>query len=192
MEDPEEIEPSEKKATMEGYHNFRKDELSIQIEEKKDEKQTFYVKSEIFFDKVEKAIRSALKQFKSKLKKPSSKKDTKGRHQDISKKLYNQQRRLEKKIKKIENSLQKTSDLASQIKEDTDKIEIDVEWVVMLTERHMLMIEDVETYMKDNLGSDWNQIKHKWQEYKDAEISMSDFINYSLGRLSKKFLGIFV
>ena len=62
----------------------------------------------------------------------------------------------------------------------------------MLTERHMLMIEDVETYMKDNLGPDWDQIKHKWQAYKEGEIAMSDFINYSLGRLSKKFLGIFV
>jgi len=192
MEDPEEIEPSKKKTEMEGYRDFKKNDFSIQIEEKKYGKQTFYVKSEIFFDKVEKAIRSALKQFTFKLKKLFTKKDPEEQHYNISKKLYNQQRRLEKKLKKIENSLEKTSNLASQIKKDTDKIELDVEWVVMLTERHMLMIEDVETYMKDNLGSDWNQIKHKWKEYKEAEISMSDFINFSLGKLSKKFLAIFV
>ena len=192
MENPEEVEPSEKKTGMEGYHDFKKDDLSIQIEEEKDGKQTFYVKSEIFFDKANKAIKNAFRHFNLKLKKVFSKKDTEEQQNKTSKKIYNQQRRLEKKLKKIENSLEKTSDLASQIKEDTDKIELDVEWVVMLTERHMLMIEDVETYMKDNLGSDWNQIKHKWQEYKEAEISMSDFINFSLGRLGKKFLGIFV
>ena len=77
MEDPEEIEPSEKKSEMEGYHDFKKNDLSLQIEEKKYGKQTFYVKSEIFFDKVEKAIRSALKQFKFKLKKLFTKKDRK-------------------------------------------------------------------------------------------------------------------
>ena len=45
MEDPDELEPSEEKTEIEGYHDLKKNNFSIQIEEEKDGKQTFYVES---------------------------------------------------------------------------------------------------------------------------------------------------
>ena len=52
--------------------------------------------------------------------------------------------------------------------------------------------EDVETYMRTNLGSDWSQLKQKWQEFKQGDISRGEFVKVSLRKLGKKFLGIFV
>ena len=51
---------------------------------------------------------------------------------------------------------------------------------------------EIESYMKANLGSDWNQLKNSWQEYKDGEISRGDFAKIALKKVGKKFLGIFV
>jgi hypothetical protein len=56
----------------------------------------------------------------------------------------------------------------------------------------MSRIEDVESYMMDKLGSDWSQLKHNWQEYKEGEISRGEFAKEALKKLGKKFLGIFV
>ena len=53
-------------------------------------------------------------------------------------------------------------------------------------------IEDVEIYMKKHLGSNWDQIKYSWQEYKDEKITRGTFVKTALKKLSKKFLGIFV
>lgn len=95
-------------------------------------------------------------------------------------------------MKSLEDSLNKTHELTSQIKEDTSKIIVDVEWVHILIERQMMLIKDVETHMKDNLGSDWNQLKSKWEEYKVGDISRGDFVKLALKKLGKRFLGIFV
>ncbi|TKJ25139.1 MAG: hypothetical protein CEE42_08235 [Promethearchaeota archaeon Loki_b31] len=69
---------------------------------------------------------------------------------------------------------------------------MDIEWVVILVQRQMDRIEDVESYMKENLGSDWGKLKHQWQEYKTGEISRGEFTKEALKKLGKKFLGIFV
>jgi len=95
-------------------------------------------------------------------------------------------------MKELEVSLGKTTELTGQIKEDTSKIVLEVEWVVILLERQMTRIKDVETYMMTNLGSDWSQLKQKWQEFKQGDISRGEFIKVGLRKLGKKFLGIFV
>jgi len=196
MEDQKETEPSEKKLEMQGYHDFKKNDFSIQIEEKKDGKQTFYVKSEEFFQKVGNAIKNVINYLKFKFKKVFSKKDTEERHYKISKKLYNQQRRLEKKLKKIEQSMEKTQELAGQIKDDTSQIIVDIETVAVILEYQMDRISDkmdeVEIYMKEHLGSDWLQIKNNWKKYKDGEISRGEFTKSALKKLGRSFLSIFV
>jgi hypothetical protein len=196
MEDPEEVEPSEKKSEMEGYHDFKKEDFSIQIEEEKEGKKTFYVRSEDFFQRVGQAIKNVIKNIKFKFKKKFSKKDTEEHHYKISKKLYNQQRRLEKKLKKIELSLDKTQELAGQIKDDTSQIIVDIETVAVVLEYQMDRISDkmdeVEKYMKEHLGSEWLRIKNNWKQYKDGEITRSEFTKSALKKLGKSFLNIFV
>ena len=56
----------------------------------------------------------------------------------------------------------------------------------------MARIEDLEVYMKDNLGSDWSQLKHNWQEYKEGDITRLDFAKLALKKLGKQFLGVFI
>ncbi len=53
-------------------------------------------------------------------------------------------------------------------------------------------IEDVESYIKEKLGSDWNQLQHNWQEYKEGEISRGEFVKAALKKVGKRFLGIFI
>lgn len=100
-------------------------------------------------------------------------------------KIFEWDKRLEKKMEDLETSLDETRQLTSQIKEDTEKIIIDVEWVRILIERQMLRIKHVEKYMKKNLGSDWSQLKNKWSEYKQGDITRGDFIKVALQKLGK-------
>lgn len=53
-------------------------------------------------------------------------------------------------------------------------------------------IDDVENYMKDNLGTDWLQIKNFWSEYKEGDMTRGEFTKAALKKLGKSFLGIFV
>ena len=192
MDHPTEKDPSLEDSDELDAQEFNKNEFSIEIEETKEGKQTFFVKSEEFFQKIVKSLKNFADYFKFKFKKIFSRKDTEEQHYVMSKKIYKQHKRLEKKMKELEVSLEKTTELTGQIKEDTSKIVLEVEWVVILLERQMARIEDVETYMRTNLGSDWSQLKQKWQEFKQGDISRGEFVKIGLRKLGKKFLGIFV
>ena len=192
MDNPTEKDPSLGDSDELNAQEFNKNEFSIEMEETKEGKQNFYVKSEEFFQKIAKSLKNFADYFKFKFKKIFSRKDTEKQHYVMSKKIYKQHKRLEKKMKELEVSLEKTTKLTGQIKEDTSKIVLEVEWVVILLERQMARIDDVETYMRTNLGSDWSQLKQKWQEFKQGDISRSEFIKIGLKKLGKRFLGIFV
>ena len=192
MEEPKDIDPESEGSPELDQQKFNRDEFSIELEETKDGKQTFYVKSEEFFQKLGTAIKNSINYFKFKLKKIFSKEYQEERQYNLSIKTYRQNKKLEKQLKRLENSLQKTHELASQIKDDTSKIVLKVEWVVILIERQMASIDDIESYMKDKLGSDWIQLQHNWQEYKNGDISRGDFVKTALKKVGKKFLGIFV
>lgn len=155
MEDPKETDPDLEESANTTTPELNREEFSIEVEETKDGKQTFYVKSEEFFQKFGDAIKNALNYFKFKLKKIFSKKYQEERQYNLSIKTYRQNKKLEKQLKHLEDSWQKTHELASQIKDDTSKIVLKVEWVVILIERQMASIDDIESYMKDKLGSDW-------------------------------------
>lgn len=192
MEEPKETDPKREKSPDKGPPEFNREEFSIELEETKDGKQTFYVKSEEFFQKIGDAIKNAINYFKFKFKKIFSKKYQEGQQYKLSMKTYRQNKKMEKQLKELEESLQKTHELTTQIKEDTSKIIVDIEWVVILVLRQMDRIEDVEFYMKNKLGSDWSQLKNSWQEYKVGEITRGKFAKEALKKLGKKFLGIFV
>ena len=122
MENPTEKDPSLEDSDEFNAQEFNKNEFSIEIEETKEGKQTFYVKSEEFFQKIVKSLKNIADYFKFKFKKIFSRKDTEEQHYVMSKKIYKQHKRLEKKMKELEVSLEKTTELTGQIKEDTSKI----------------------------------------------------------------------
>ena len=192
MEEPKEADPELEESPDNGTQGFNREEFSIEVEETKDGKQTFYVKSEEFFQKIGDALKNAISYFKFKFKKIFSKTYQEEQQYKLSIKTYRQNKKMEKQLKQLEESLQKTHELTSQIKEDTSKIILDIQWVVILVERQMDMVEDVESYMKEKLGSDWSQLKHNWQEYKAGEITRGEFAKDALKKLGKKFLGIFI
>ena len=114
------------------------------------------------------------------------------RQYDLSKKIYHEHRKLKKQLEKLDASLTKTHELAGQIKEDTSKIKLDIQTVSFILEYQMDRIDDVENYMKENLGNDWLQIKNLWSEYKEGDMTRGEFTKAALKKLGKKFLGIFV
>jgi len=114
------------------------------------------------------------------------------RQLELSKKIYREHRKLEKQLEKIDASIAKTHELAGQIKEDTSRIKLDIEAVSDILEFQMDKIDNVEDYMKKNLGSDWLQIKHLWSEYKEGDMTRGEFTKVALKKLGKSFLGIFV
>ena len=114
------------------------------------------------------------------------------RQLELSKKIYREHKKLEKQLEKIDESLTKTHELAGQIKEDTSKIKLDIEAVSVILEYQMDRIDDVEEYMKENLGPDWLKIKNLWAEYKEGDMTRGEFTKSALKKLGKSFLGIFV
>jgi len=114
------------------------------------------------------------------------------RQYELSKKILREHKKLEKQLEKMDASLIKTHELAGQIKEDTLKIKLDIETVSDILEGQMDRIDDVENYMKENLGPDWLQIKNLWSEYKEGDMTRGEFTKAALKKLGKNFLGIFV
>ena len=69
MENPTEKDPSLEDSDELNAQEFNKNEFSIEIDETKEGKQTFYVKSEEFFQKIAKSLKNFADYFKFKFKK---------------------------------------------------------------------------------------------------------------------------
>ena len=195
MEQPKEIDPSKDEPDESESEEFKKSEFSIFVDQMNDGLDVFYVKSDEFFKKLRKAITKTFQNIKSFFKISKKEKDVEKEQDKIRDKIYRQNLRLEKKLKKISKSIKKTKSLAGEIKEDTSKIILQMDDVVSILELQMEKIgkiEDVEIYMKKNLGTDWDQLKYSWQEFKDGKITRGDFAKKALKKFGKKFLGIFV
>jgi len=192
MEDPKENPNSMVSSSDSKAQEFNRNDFTIFMDKLSNNVDVFYVKSEDVFQKIKTVINQWFHFLKSKFKGIFRKKDYKSRQYKLSKKLYEQQQELEKSLSNIESTMAKTSDLTEQIKEDTSKIILDIEWVCTVLEYQMEKIDNVENYMIQKLGSDWLQIKNNWNKYKEGEITRGEFAKVGLKKLGKKFLGIFV
>jgi hypothetical protein len=188
MENPNVESSSQDQTSATEQPNFSKNNFTIFVNDLKDEfkdgMQEFYMLGNAFknfFANIGKWFQNLF-----------SKKTIEERQLKISKKILDQNERLEKKLMKIEEDLAKTSMLATEIKDDTEKIKLDVDLVVKILDYQMELVENLEDYMKDNLGSDWLQIKNCWRDYKEGEISRGEFAKRALKKLGKNFLSIFV
>ena len=96
------------------------------------------------------------------------------------------------KIKKLYNKLNVMESTVSEIKDDTKEIRLDISQVTSMIEHIMENMNEVEEYMKENLGSDWTIVKNSWKKCKEGEISRKEFIKIGLKKVGKKFLSLFI
>ncbi|MFX0075097.1 MAG: hypothetical protein ACFE96_06625 [Candidatus Hermodarchaeota archaeon] len=202
METPKEPDQEGVDSDKQKSQEFKKSDFMIAIDSAGDNFEMFVQKSaDAFFD-LGKNIKNWFASLKKKNKLKSStnkakptiarKKTPAEQQYALSEKIYKEHKKLEKQLEKIDAALTKTQELASQIKEDTSKIKLDIEAVSVILEYQMNRIDDVEDYMRQNLGTDWHQIKNLWSEYKEGDITRGDFTKAALKKLGKNFLSIFV
>lgn len=176
--------------------SFKKNDFMIAMDSVGDGFEMFIQKSaDAFFD-LGKGIKEFFANLKKHMKKNKfkriKKKSPTEKQLELSKKIYREHKKLERQLEKLEASITETHELAGQIKQDTSKIKLDIEAVSVILEYQMDRIDDVEDYMKQNLGTDWHQIKNLWNEYKEGDMTRGDFTKAALKKLGKNFLGIFV
>ena len=97
-----------------------------------------------------------------------------------------------KRYKKLYTQLEKMDSQLSEIGADTKEIKLKVSEVAFMIEYLMEEIDNIEDYMKENLGSDWVILKNAWQRCKDGEISKAEFIKTGLLKIGKRFASIFI
>lgn len=121
----------------------------------------------------------------SNIKKKKFKKKSKDPHFQLTKQIYQKYIELEEKLDRIETTTE-------AIKDDTLCILIDVSQIAKMIEVAIDDITNIEDYMKNYLGSDWQKIKHYWQKYKDKEITKSEFVKSCLKSVGLRFINIFI
>jgi len=192
MDTPKEADPVEEDSVEQKSQKFNKSDFTIFMEEMGDGFHKFYIKSGEFLKRFIKSIDNALKYFKFKFLNIFRDKSIEEEQYEMSKRLYHQNKKLKKKLREIEKSIDKTQDVAIQIKDDTEMIMLEVEYVISIVESQMAKIENLEDYMMRKLGSDFDQIRNNWIMYKEGEITRADFVKVALKKLGKNFIGLFV
>ncbi len=96
------------------------------------------------------------------------------------------------RFKKLYNKIKAVESTVSEIKDDTTQIKLEISEVATMIETLMDGYADLESYMKENLGSDWKILKSSWQKYKKGEITKWEFAKIGLSKVGKKFAGIFI
>lgn len=107
------------------------------------------------------------------------------------KKLSEKHENLENALRKLESLSTDTHQLASEIKEDTEQIKVDINVLIEILEGLTENINDLEDHMRTHLGTQWQKIKYSWEQYKSGKLTKKEFFKYSLMTLGKKFVGIF-
>ncbi len=97
-----------------------------------------------------------------------------------------------KRFKKLYDKIKTVELKVSEIKDDTTQIKLEISEVATMIEHLMEGHEDLETYMKENLGSDWKVLKNSWKRCKKGDITKWEFAKIGLSRVGKKFAGIFI
>jgi hypothetical protein len=192
MENPKISDHTKEDLVDQRSSSFKKSDFTIFMEEMGDGFYKFYIKSGEVFKKFRESIKNALKFFRFKFLNIFREKSIQEEQYELAQKLYKQNKILKTKLQEIEKSVDRTQEIADQIKDNTEVIMLKIEDVVVIVESQMARIDNIETYMKGNLGSDWDQIKNNWSMYKDGSITRSEFVKVALKKLGKKFFGLFV
>lgn len=97
-----------------------------------------------------------------------------------------------KRFRRLYGKLEEMETQLAEIKGDTNDIKLRIEDVIDIVNNVMKEINDVEGYMKENLGSDWKILKNSWKRCKKGEISKKEFIKIGLTKVGKRFASIFI
>lgn len=144
----------------------------------KDDIQGFSEKSGEFFLEVKKDVDTDWQKFKNSWK-------------NMIRKLKNLDPKY-RRLTKLYHKLKEMDSTVSEIKEDTKEIRLEISEVATMIEELMKGYEDLEGYMKENLGSDWKVLKYSWQKCKEGEISKWEFAKIGLSKVGKRFASIFI
>ena len=86
---------------------------------------------------------------------------------------------------------EKLTDLLKDVNIKLDEVKSDTELIKEYTsqiEEIFEKTEDIESYLKSHIGSDWEKIKHIWDEYKKGKITRKQMIMKCIKILGKKFI----
>ena len=169
MKDTEEKNPAQDENIS--IQEEKKDPISQFFLDIKDDIQGFSEKSGAFFIEVKKDVDTDWQKFKDSWK-------------NMIKKIKNLDPKY-RRLTKLYHKLKEMDSTVSEIKEDTRVIKLEISEVAVMIEQLMEGHEDLEGYMKENLGSDWKVLKHSWQKCKEGEISKWEFAKVGLSKVGK-------
>jgi len=108
---------------------------------------------------------------------------------------HKQRQENKKRFKELKrdttSKINEVKQIAIEIKEDTTEIKMNISNMASIVDCLNSKAEALEEFLKDNLGSDWEKIKHKWQACKSGEISKGQFLREGFKIVGMKFLNIF-
>ncbi len=85
----------------------------------------------------------------------------------------------------------KTIDILRDISSQCNEIKISTELIKEYTskiEEIFERVDDLESFLIKNLGSDWTKVRYAWQEYKEGIIDKKQLIKEFIKVLGKKFI----
>lgn len=94
-------------------------------------------------------------------------------------------------VKAMSNRDEKLTGLLKDLNLRFDDIKSDTELIKEYTSQIETILEKteyVEQYLRKHLGSDWEKIKHIWEDYKNGKISKKELIKEGVKILGKKFI----
>lgn len=93
-------------------------------------------------------------------------------------------KKVSKKLSKIDKRLENIQEDVELIKEYTSQIEKIFEKLETL--------EDLESFLRKKLSSDFEKIKTTWQDYKSGKITRKELIIQGIKVIGKKFIKIII
>ncbi|MHA1150740.1 MAG: tetratricopeptide repeat protein [Promethearchaeota archaeon] len=94
-------------------------------------------------------------------------------------------------VKAMSDRSEKVTDLLRDFSIKLDDIKSDTELIKEYTSQIETILdnqENMEAYLKDHLGSDFEKIKDAWQDYKEGKINKKQLIGQGIKVIGKKFI----
>ncbi|MFX1395049.1 MAG: hypothetical protein ACFFAH_15965, partial [Promethearchaeota archaeon] len=97
-------------------------------------------------------------------------------------------------VKAMSDRAEKVTDLLRDFNGKLDDIKSDTELIKQYTSQiedlfdQLGKLEDIEAYLKDHLGSDWEKLKYAWEDYKAGKINRKQLIWQGVKVIGKRFI----
>ncbi|MFX0072708.1 MAG: hypothetical protein ACFFAO_16615, partial [Candidatus Hermodarchaeota archaeon] len=97
-------------------------------------------------------------------------------------------------VKAMSDRAEKVTDLLRDFSGKLDDIKSDTELIKEYTSQiedlfdELGRLEDIEAYLKDHLGSDWEKLKYAWQDFKAGDINRKQLIWQGVKVIGKRFI----